>query len=519
MELEMNHGMVTAGHEKTAEAALEVLKAGGNAFDAIVAGGFAACVAEAVLASLGGGGFLLAHSASGLECIYDFFVQTPREKNHRRTPEFYPIHADFGPTTQEFHIGLGSTATPGVIAGLLDIHNDLGRLPIEEVLAPARELCRRGVVVNPFQEYLFTVVEPIYSATEDSAAIFGSKAHPGKLITQGERLFFPQLGETLAALAKEGKDLFYRGDLAKQLVSQCQEGGHLQLEDLAAYEVIRRKPLEFYYRGHRLLSNPPPSCGGILIAFSMEMLMGFPVAPVFGSLTDLGHLAQVMGQTNQARMDALASEPEWVEACRLLGDRDFLDRYRQEIKPFPPSPRGTTHLNVIDKEGNVASMSLSNGEGCGHILKGTDIMLNNMLGEEDINPEGFENWPVNVRMSSMMSPTLLFMRNGAMVATGSGGSNRIRTAIVQVLRNLIDYQMDVNAAVAAPRIHFERELLSIEPGFPPEVVGQLTKKFPETFLWEEKNLFFGGVHTVASHPEHGFTGFGDPRRFGVSLKV
>lgn len=515
----MNHGIVTAGHEKTAEAALEVLKAGGNAFDAIVAGGFAACAAEAVLASLGGGGFLLAHSASGLEAIYDFFVQTPKKFRQGSDQDFYPIHADFGPTTQEFHIGLGSMATPGVIAGFFDIHNDLGRLPIQEVLAPAIQLCREGVPINPFQQYLFEVVRPIYSATPGATQLFGSKKRRGKLIQEGELLRFPHLAQTLEAMGREGKDLFYRGDLAKQLVKQCAQGGHLQLEDLESYEVIRRKPLEFHYRGHRMLTNPPPSCGGILIAFTLELLVDHGLQPKFGSAQDLSELAQVMDLTNRARLDALRMEPEWLDACRLLGRFDFMEIYRNEILPFPQSPRGTTHLNVIDKEGNVASMSLSNGEGCGHVLAGTDIMLNNMLGEEDINPAGFENWPTNVRMSSMMSPTLLFMKDGTMVAMGTGGSNRIRTAIVQVLKNLVDHRMAVPEAVTASRIHFERDLLSMEPGFLPEVVTQLEKIFPQIHLWEEKNLFFGGVHTVSSHPDRGFSGMGDPRRFGVSRSV
>lgn len=515
----MNHGIVTAGHEKTAEAALETLRAGGNAFDAIVAGGFAACVAEAVLASLGGGGFLLAHSASGLESVYDFFVQTPKKFQDPKAQEFFPIQANFGPTTQEFHIGLGSMATPGVIAGFFDIHNDLGRLPMEEVMAPALELCRRGVEINTFQEYLFTVVQPIYSATPEALSLFGSKKKSGALIQRGEHLFFSRLAPTLEALSREGKDLFYRGDLAKQLVKQCAQGGHLTMKDLEAYEVIRRRPLQFYYGENRLLTNPPPSCGGILIAFSLELLAESGSEANFGSFEELSQLAQVMGLTNRARQDAQKLESDWLQACRLLGSWDFLEPYLQALESHPQFPRGTTHLNVIDKEGNVASMSLSNGEGCGHVLKGTDIMLNNMLGEEDINPTGFEAWPTNVRMSSMMSPTLLFQPDGNMVAMGSGGSNRIRTAIVQVLKNLMDYGMEVPDAVKAPRIHFERELLSIEPGFAPEVIALLEKIFPELHLWEEKNLFFGGVHTVSSHPKTGFSGCGDPRRFGVTRKV
>jgi gamma-glutamyltranspeptidase / glutathione hydrolase len=512
----MQHGIVTAGHEKTAEVAIEILKTGGNAFDAIIGGGFAACVAESVLASLGGGGFLLGRSATGQEMLYDFFVHTPRHRPDPKALEFYPIHADFGPTKQEFHIGLGAVATPGMIAGFFQAHRDMGRLPFKEVLAPAIRLCRDGVTINAFQEYLFTVVAPIYLATEESRAAFGSKKKPGSLVLEGETLKFPELAQSLDVLAQEGPDLFYRGEAAKKLVEQCQDRGTLRVDDLTHYQVSRRKPLEFFYRGHRLLTNPPPSCGGILIAFSLELLDQEETADfIFGTAADLASLARAMDQTNLARMEALGKNRPWDEACATLTEKKFIAAYRKKILPHPLVARGTTHLNVSDGEGNVASLSLSNGEGCGHLWRGTGIMLNNMLGEEDLNPSGFNHWQSNRRMASMMAPTILLMKDGTTVATGSGGSNRLRTAIVQVLKNLIDHRMPVPDAVEAPRIHFERGLLSIEPGFSPSTIEKLLAEFPQHHLWEEKNLFFGGVHTLASHPKLGFSGSGDPRRFGV----
>jgi gamma-glutamyltranspeptidase/glutathione hydrolase len=327
------------------------------------------------------------------------------------------------------------------------------------------------------------------------------------------------LADTFEALAAEGADLFYRGDLARRLAEQCREGGALSLEDLASYRVIQRAPFEFSYRGHRLLTNPPPSCGGILIAFSCSLLENLEGPFHFGSTEDLAELAQAMEWTNKARMDVLSQAPDWIQASERLFEEKFLREYREKISGRPSALRGTTHINVIDGQGNLASMSLSNGEGCGRILKGTGIMLNNMLGEEDINPSGFFNWKPDQRMTSMMAPTLLFAPDQAVIAMGSGGSNRIRTAILQVLRNLIDHGMSVPEAVAAPRIHFERGLLSVEPGFSDTVVHELKRTFSRHHLWENKNLFFGGVHTAGSHPLRGFSGAGDPRRFGVCLQV
>jgi gamma-glutamyltranspeptidase/glutathione hydrolase len=512
------NGIVAAGHEKTAWAACEILRAGGNAFDAIVAGGFAACVAESVLASLGGGGFLLGRSSGGEECCYDFFVQTPRHLPNQRDLDFYPIHADFGPTKQEFHIGLGATATPGILAGFIRAHRDLGRLPLKEILAPAIQLCREGVTINAFQEYLFTVVAPIYLATKEARAVFGSRKKPGELVLEGENLHFPELAQALEALEREGPDLFYKGEFAKQLVEQCREGGTLRADDLANYRVSRRRPLEFFYRGHRLLTNPPPSCGGILIAFALELLdQAETTGHAFGSASDLSFLARAMDQTNLARLEALSQHPQWSQACATLSQKAFIQRYRQKILGRPTVARGTTHLNVADDAGNMASLSLSNGEGCGHLWRGTGIMLNNMLGEEDLNPSGFHRWQADQRMASMMAPTLLLMKDGTTVAMGSGGSNRLRTAIVQVLRNLIDHRMEMAASVAAPRIHYERGLLSVEPGYTEQALQEVFGEFPQHHLWEEKNLFFGGVHALASHPQKGFSGSGDPRRFGVCV--
>jgi gamma-glutamyltranspeptidase / glutathione hydrolase len=513
-------GIIAAGHEKTAEAARQILEEGGNAFDAAVGAAFAASAAEPVFTSLGGGGFLLAHTSQGKELLYDFFVQTPRQKPEKKSLDFFPIQADFGTTTQEFHIGLGSIATPGTVAGLFQIHKDLGSLPVGRVMEPAIRLCREGVIINALQEYLFQVVEPIYSSTPEARKIFGRPSEPGKSVRQGDRLQFPQLADALGALAREGPSLFYRGDLGKRLIEQCKVGGLLSSEDLASYRVDKQSPHEFDYRGNRILTNPPPSCGGLLIAFTLKLFEEWKILrPKEKTPQDLSALAWAMELTNQARQEALSAAPHWDKAAPLLFRKDFLSRFKEQIAGHPAVRRGTTHLNVLDAEGNMASMSLSNGEGCGHILKDTGIMLNNMLGEEDLSPGGFHRWPVNRRMSSMMAPTLLFKKDGSRIAMGSGGSNRIRTAIAQVLINLVDYGLSIEEAVSDPRIHYERGLLSLEPGFPEETVKALRDAFPNHQLWNEKNLFFGGVHTVGTHPERGFFGAGDPRRAGVCLSV
>lgn len=500
------HGAVAAGHAKTAEAAIRMYQLGGNAYDAVLAALATACVVEPVLTSLGGGGFLLARPAGREPLLYDFFVQTPRQRRVGDDAEFYPVIADFGTAQQEFHIGAGSIATPGTLRGLVGTHRLLGSLPLPEILAPAIEYARDGVPVNALQAYIFSIVAPIYRATPPAEALYGG----GALRGEGSLFSQPELAETLAWLAEEGDAPFYEGELARRLVTLCEEhGGHLDIADLAGYRVIERPPLRHRYRGYRVATNPGPSSGGTLINFALAALDSEDFATdAFGSARHLRTLAHVMERTNIARQDGMLARSE--------RHRELMEAYRATVAGHPVNHRGTTHISAIDRAGNCASLTLSNGEGSGHLLPGTGIMLNNMLGEEDLNPEGFNRWPCGVRVSSMMAPTLA-EDHRHLIAIGSGGSNRLRTAILQTLSNLIDFGMSPEQAVTAPRLHFERGQLDVEPGFDEANLGALLADYADHRVWTSHNLFFGGTHTVCWDGSR-FTGAGDPRRGGVFLQ-
>lgn len=512
------NGAVAAGHSETAKAGAEILLAGGNAFDAIIAAQFVACVAEPVLASLGGGGFLLAQTAGQQQLLLDFFVQTPKRKRSVHELDFEPILADFGETQQEFHVGLGSVATPGSIKGMFELHQRLGHMPFADLVQPAIKLAKEGVPLNQLQAYIYGIVSPILMATPEARSIF-SDPDDGQLLKKNQLQRKPELADTMDALANEGADLFYRGEIAQRLATQSQQGGgHLSLADLESYRVICREPLRTRYRGAEILMNPPPSSGGVLIAFALQLLEELEFAKDgFGSFEHLSAIVDVMGLTNQARIEAHIDEAELNNEMALLNP-DLLERYKAEIIGRARAMRGTTHMSAMDRQGNVATMTLSNGEGCGHILTGTGIMLNNMLGEEDLNPRGFHQWRENQRMTSMMAPTLINRPNGEHIALGSGGSNRIRTAILQTIINILDFKMPLPEAVESPRLHFENELLNIEAGFDSSVTERLAANYTNHKLWAGKNLFFGGVHAV-SHHQRQFNGMGDQRRGGESRLV
>ena len=518
-------GLVAAGHGITAQAAADVLSEGGNAFDAVIAALWTACAAEPVLASPGGGGFLLARPAGGSMCFYDFFVQTPRAR--REEQEFYPIDVDFGVARQTFHVGRGAIAVPGFVRGIFDVHRDHATLPMTLLVQPAVEAARSGVELTDYQAYLLDVVRPIFSIAQDVQEVFACEAEGAsfgdallarRLKGAGERYCNGALANTLEALARGGDGLFYEGELANEIERLCRDGGgHLTCEDLAAYRVIKRAPLERRYRSATLFFNPPPSSGGVLIAFSLELLSRHDLADLgFGTSAYVQLLAEVMAATNRARSEVEAGGV--LRGEHVLG-ADLIERYAREVAPEPASRRGTTHVSVIDARGNAAAATVSNGEGCGHMVPGTGFMLNNVLGEADLNPAGLGVWTPGRRIASMMAPTAARWDDGTVAILGSGGSNRIRTAILQVLSCLIDFSMAPREAVDAPRLHVEGDHIDFEALLPPETEAFLEKTFPDHTVWPDRNMFFGGAHTAMRRADGELVGAGDARRAGVSVEV
>jgi len=512
-------GAVAAGDRHTAEAAAAALADGGNAFDAVLAGLFAACIAEPVLCSLGGGGFLLAQPAGGDAVLHDFFCQTPGRCLPVDELEFLPIHADFGTARQEFHIGMGAVAVPGLVAGAFAIHEELCRLPMARLMAPAIALARRGVAMAPLQSFILDAVAPIFQWSAESRAIFNSRHEPEKTLRPGEVLALPALAELFDALAREGAGLFYRGEVAQAIARANREGGGaVGLDDLAGYQVLRRAPLRRRFGDVEILGNPPPSSGGPLLAFSLGLLQDQSIHPGTEHLAQLVQLAQAMALTDQARQASGLNQGSDGARVEALLSEPFMAEYRAQIHGKlgrASKIGGTTHISVVDRMGNAAAMSVSNGEGSGHILPHTGLMLNNMLGEEDLNPSGFFQWRPNSRITSMMSPTLVRWDNGAVLALGSGGSNRIRSAILQVLVNHLCLGLSLQEAIDAPRIHLQQDLLQIEHGHGDATERHLAAAFAAHQIWPDRNFFFGGVHGAAFDPNAStFTAAGDPRRGG-----
>ncbi len=488
------YGAIAAGHEVTAAAAAEILQDGGNAFDAAIAALWTTCVVEPVLASLGGGGFLMARPAAGSVVLHDFFVDTPRRKRPVDDIEFAEIVADFGTATQAFHIGAGAAAAPGFIPGLFEVHDCHGRLPMRRLVEPAVRAAG-GVAVNAFQAFLFQVVSPILTWTEEARSLF---APAGELLREGDSYRNPALGDVLEVIGREGARFASEGELAAAMLAGTVDGGHLTQEDLHGYAAARREPVRRSIGSWQIALNPPPSMGGALIA------------------------AMLSARDRQTRPDVLAIAQS-IDRIDRMWRQNPTDPSRFLDEPAVPAgavaSRGTTHVSVVDADGNTASTTVSNGEGNGRIVAGCGFMLNNMLGEEDVNPGGFNSWDCGLRLASMMSPTIAASQNGDLIALGSGGSNRIRTAVLQVLINRLDRGLSLEDSIAAPRIHLEKGHLDFEDFFAGDEREVLAAAFPDHRAWADLNLYYGGAHGVERRRDGVFAGAGDPRRAGVFLHV
>ena len=489
-------GVVAAGHPHTAQAGADVLRNGGNAVDAAVGAVLTSFVCEPLLTGLGAGGYMLVAAPDREPVLLDFFVEAPgRGADPTARAELVPITVSFGDAVQVFNIGAASVGTYGTAAGLHEASARFGRLPLEELVRPAAELARTGVELTAEQGYVFEILADIVTATPESAALFAPGGH---VLRTGDVVRQPELADALERLAGEGPAPFYTGDIAASIVDWVSaRGGTLTTEDLAAYAVVDRTPIRVPYRGREVLTNPPPSAGGILIARALGWLNGDASPP------DVERLVEVMELTQNERT------PEFLEG---LDDPEFVQRFLNS-----PGPLGsTTHLAVLDREGWACSVTCSNGSCSGVVVPGTGVHLNNMLGEQDLNPLGFHRHPPGRRLPSMMAPTVVLRDSEPELVLGSAGSNRIRSAILQTIIRVIDEGLRAGDAVQAARAHFEDGVVYAEPGIdtgPLEVAGRPIARF------RERNLFFGGVQAVERDSSGAFWGGGDPRRGGAAIVV
>jgi gamma-glutamyltranspeptidase / glutathione hydrolase len=442
-------GAIAAGHPLTADAGARILEDGGNAVDALLAAAFTAFVTEGPLTGPAGGGLLLVRPPDAETTLLDCFFAVPSQP----LGELEDLVIDFADAgTQDFHVGDGSVAVPGLLAGLAEAHRRFATLPWADLVQPALELAQTGVACDEPRVFLHSILHGVLLREEGGRRVYGD---PERVHT-----------EDLCATLERVRDVGAAAALA--LVPEY-------ADDLAAYEVLDRTPLEADVFGCRVLTAPEPSRGGRIVAEILERL-------------------------------AAAGEPSLEDEATVL---------RAAYGGSATGPlTGTTHVSVIDGTGTTAALSSTLGSGSGVFRDGAQ--LNNMLGELDVI--GHEPRAPGTRLPTMLSPTLVLEEGRPRLVLGSAGSVRLAGAIAQVAWRVLSTGAPVDEAIEAPRMHVDGETLNLEGGWEEAETAGLEASW-EIVRWLGLNLYFGGVQAVELRADGSLAAAGDPRRGGAGRVV
>ena len=490
-------GMVAAAHPEASRIGHMILQRGGNAVDAAVAASFAISVLRPQSSGIGGGGFLLLHRPKSKVLAYDFRERAPRkasqdmylDKNHNIRQFIYKGQVIHDPSVNG-HLAVG---TPGLIAGLLKVHADFGSLPLEQLIRPAIKLAAEGFRVYSDLAEACEERKDILNKFEDSKRIFLPNGSPLKV---GQWLIQSDLGWTLEQIAAHGHKGFYQGAVSAKIIAEIKRGhGILNQEDLNNYEVILREPVEALYRGHRIVSMPPPSSGGIHIIEMLNILSHFDIKSLgHTSPQGLHILAETMKRAFADRALYLG-DPDFVHVpLKKLTSREHAASWAQGISLSRASlsedlvkiqalsqkeSPSTTHISVVDSKGMAVSttQTINYAFGSGVVAQGTGVVLNDEMDDFSIKPNtpnvyGLVGNEANAiraykTMLSSMSPTLVFDGVGDLkLVVGSPGGPRIINATLQTIVNIIDHGMSLPDAVHSFRIHHQwtPDVISFEPG-------------------------------------------------------
>ena len=451
------------------------MKKGGNAVDAAIATAFAQAVTWPTGGNIGGGGFLIYHGADGEATAFDF-----REKAPLASTRTMYLDADGEVRENSNHDGLLAVGVPGTVAGMELVHQRLGTLPWEVLLQPAIDLARDGMPISWHLHDSFKRLKPWWDKYPSSAKIFLKR--DGSFYAPADTWKQPDLADTLQRIQKHGKDGFYKGETARLIADFMEEnGGIITLEDLEKYQAIEREPIRGSYRGYEIVSMPPPSSGGVVLVHMLNILEGFDLREIgHNSALYLHLLTESMRRAYADRANFLG-DPDFNEdqPVTLLTSKEHAAAQRATIDMDYKSPsdpakfaqlyesKETTHFSVVDKDGNMVSMTytLEHGFGSKAVVEGAGFLLNNEMGDFNARPgvtleDGTIGTEANQirpqqRMLSSMSPTVVAKDGVPLFATGTPGGRTIINTTLQTILNVIDHQMNIAEALSAGRIHHQ----------------------------------------------------------------
>ncbi len=500
-----NKGVVVSAHPLASEAGAKILKAGGNAYDAIIATQYALAVVYPQAGNIGGGGFLVGVKNNGEKFTVDYRETAPQKATHNMY-----IDKNGKANTDLSQNGRLAVGVPGSVAGFFATLK-YGRLPMSQLVQPAIELAEKGFAVTEQEAGLLNSSKPYFQKHNSSPNAF-VKSVPWKA---GDILVQKELAETLRLIQKEGLKGFYQGKTAGLLVAEMKRGnGIIALEDLRNYKVAERKALEFDYKGNHIVSMPLPSSGGILLAQMLKMA---------------GYENLEKHQQNDTKAVQIMVEAErraFADRAEYMGDPDFIqdktqylisdDYLKNRWKSFsfthatpssevgkiisqPKESTETTHISVIDKEGNAAAVTTTlNGlYGSKVVVSGAGFFLNNEMDDFSVKP-GVPNMfgavggeansiQPNKRMLSSMTPTIVLKNGKPYMVVGTPGGTTIPTSVYQSIVNVIDFKLNANISVNAPKFHHQwlPETVAFEKNFPETTIMELEKLGYKTERWNQ----------------------------------
>jgi gamma-glutamyltranspeptidase / glutathione hydrolase len=485
-----------------------VAEAGGNAVDAAVAATLAALCTEVAIVGLDAAAYITLWRPGQPPVVIDGGIAMPGlgRSSGRLGAAGRPVRVEYGGGTDTI-VGHGAVGVGGAVAALGEAAAGWGRLGWADLVAPAAGLVQAGFPLSlASHTWLRYSHRAIFGWQPESAAVIHDAA--GELLEAGATVRIPGLAETLAELARDGPESFYGGRLGAAIAACVDAGGGLLSHaDRQLYRAERCVPVQCSVDGWSIAVPPPPAVGGAAVAAMLARMDGLPRGA--WAPGDVAALAA----TQRDVFDFLGTRAADEEADELL---ERLLGWARSGGPRRPSA-STVHVSALDANGLACSITASSGYGSGVLVPGAGIWLNNCLGEMELNPEGFHALPTGQRMASNMSPTVARAENGAMLALGSPGAERITTALLQVILNFMRLGMSLEDAIGAPRLHVERGpdgwRAAVEPGLPLDAMVMPCRQF------DERSMFFGGAGAALRGPDGSLVAAADPRRQGAAMVV
>lgn len=527
------HGMVVTASDLATDVGVAILKKGGNAVDASVAVGFALAVTFPSAGNIGGGGFMVIHLADGKNTTIDFRETAPLAAYEKM---YLDSLGNFVPS--ESQTGWSSAGVPGTVAGLIYTLQKYGTMKLKDVIQPAIDLAENGFVLNKNMAESINFYREDFLKIEASRKIFTKN---GKRFVEGDTLFQKELANTLKLIRDEGKDAFYKGVIAKKFVAESKKHkGIFTLKDLEDYKVAERFPVEGFYRGYKIISMPPPSSGGICLIEALNVLENFSFKKdSWNSAKYIHTLVEVMKHIYADRAEHMGDPDFYDVPMNYLTSKQYAAELKDEIGndavpsdkisaakiPQHREKEETTHYSVADDLGNAVSTTYTLNGGFGNkiVVDGLGFLLNNEMDDFSAKPGAPNQFGLigskansiqpKKRMLSSMTPTIILKDDTPFMVIGTPGGSTIITAVLQTILNVIDFDMNIYDAIAAPKIHHQwfPDLIDYErPALSEETYKNLIARGYK--LNEVKSL--GRMEGIIIDSSKTFFGASDPRGFG-----